>query len=241
MPNGENDFSLEELESLFKDEGQATPPASEGKTTQETPPTTSTEDDITKTKSFAKRLKEEKEKAKLEAQNEIATSLGYASYDELQKSKQNKLLEEKGLDPELVNPVVDEIVKKRLAEDPRMKELEELKQRQVTEFAKKELEDVNKLAGTNFASLEEVPKDVIEDWKKTGSLKKSYINLHGEELILKARSEASKGSTTHLNNPSGAAPDGKTKRHLTDEEKRLWKFFNPNMTDEELNNKYKEV
>ena len=151
------------------------------------------------------------------------------------------LLEEKGLDPELVNPVVDEIVKKRLAEDPRMKELEELKQRQVTEFAKKELEDVNKLAGTNFASLEEVPKDVIEDWKKTGSLKKSYINLHGEELILKARSEASKGTTTHLNNPSGAAPEGKAKRHLTDEEKRLWKFFNPNMTDEELNNKYKEV
>lgn len=240
MPNGDNDFSIEELEDLFKDKGQATPPVDEGKTPPAAPQPTSN-DDVTKTQSFAKRLREEKEKARKEAENEIATSLGYSSYEELQKSKQNKLLEEKGLDPELVNPVVDEIVKKRLAEDPRMKELEELKQRQVTEFAKKELEDVNKLAGTNFASLEEVPKDVIEDWKKTGSLKKSYINLHGEELILKARSEASKGSTTHLNNPSGAAPEGKTKRHLTDEEKRLWKFFNPNMTDEELNNKYKEV
>lgn len=240
MPNGDNDFSIEELEDLFKDKGQATPPVDEGKTPP-APPQNIPNDDVTKTQSFAKRLREEKEKARKEAENEIATSLGYSSYEELQKSKQNKLLEEKGLDPELVNPVVDEIVKKRLAEDPRMKELEELKQRQVTEFAKKELEDVNKLAGTNFTSLEEVPKDVIEDWKKTGSLKKSYINLHGEELILKARSEASKGSTTHLNNPSGAAPEGKAKRHLTDEEKRLWKFFNPNMTDEELNNKYKEV
>ncbi len=240
MPNGDNDFSIEELEDLFKDKGQATPPVDEGKTPPAAPQNTPN-DDVTKTQSFAKRLREEKEKARKEAENEIATSLGYSSYEELQKSKQNKLLEEKGLDPELVNPVVDEIVKKRLAEDPRMKELEELKQRQVTEFAKKELEDVNKLAGTNFASLEEVPKDVIEDWKKTGSLKKSYINLHGEELILKARSEASKGTTTHLNNPSGAAPEGKAKRHLTDEEKRLWKFFNPNMTDEELNNKYKEV
>lgn len=240
MPNGDNDFSIEELEDLFTDKGQATPPVDEGKIPPAAPQNTPN-DDVTKTQSFAKRLREEKEKARKEAENEIATSLGYSSYEELQKSKQNKLLEEKGLDPELVNPVVDEIVKKRLAEDPRMKELEELKQRQVTEFAKKELEDVNKLAGTNFASLEEVPKDVIEDWKKTGSLKKSYINLHGEELILKARSEASKGSTTHLNNPSGAAPEGKTKRHLTDEEKRLWKFFNPNMTDEELNNKYKEV
>lgn len=240
MPNGANEFSMEELESLFKETAQETPPAEDGKNSTETPPTNETED-VTKTQSFARRLKEEKEKAYKEAQNEIAASLGYSSYDELQKHKQNRLLEEKGLDPELVNPVVDEIVKKRLAEDPRMKELEELKQRQITEFAKKELEDVNKLAGTNFASLEEVPKDVIEDWKKTGSLKKSYINLHGEELILKARSEASKGSTTHLNNPSGAAPEGKAKRHLTDEEKRLWKFFNPNMTDEELNNKYKEV
>lgn len=240
MPNGANEFSMEELESLFKETAQETPPAEDGKNSTETPPTNETED-VTKTQSFARRLKEEKEKAYKEAQNEIAASLGYSSYDELQKHKQNQLLEEKGLDPELVNPVVDEIVKKRLAEDPRMKELEELKQRQITEFAKKELEDVNKLAGTNFASLEEVPKDVIEDWKKTGSLKKSYINLHGEELILKARSEASKGSTTHLNNPSGAAPEGKAKRHLTDEEKRLWKFFNPTMTDEELNNKYKEV
>lgn len=240
MPNGDNDFSIEELEDLFKDKGQATPPVDEGKIPPAAPQNTPN-DDVTKTQSFAKRLREEKEKARKAAENEIATSLGYSSYEELQKSKQNKLLEEKGLDPELVNPVVDEIVKKRLAEDPRMKELEELKQRQITEFAKKELEDVNKLAGTNFASLEEVPKDVIEDWKKTGSLKKSYINLHGEELILKARSEASKGTTTHLNNPSGAAPDSKAKRHLTDEEKRLWKFFNPNMTDEELNNKYKEV
>lgn len=240
MPNGANEFSMEELESLFKETAQETPPAEDGKNSTETPPTNETED-VTKTQSFARRLKEEKEKAYKEAQNEIAASLGYSSYDELQKHKQNQLLEEKGLDPELVNPVVDEIVKKRLAEDPRMKELEELKQRQITEFAKKELEDVNKLAGTNFASLEEVPKDVIEDWKKTGSLKKSYINLHGEELILKARSEASKGSTSHLNNPSGAAPEGKAKRHLTDEEKRLWKFFNPTMTDEELNNKYKEV
>lgn len=240
MPNGANEFSMEELESLFKETAQETPPAEDGKNSTETPPTNETED-VTKTQSFARRLKEEKEKAYKEAQNEIAASLGYSSYDELQKHKQNQLLEEKGLDPELVNPVVDEIVKKRLAEDPRMKELEELKQRQITEFAKKELEDVNKLAGMNFASLEEVPKDVIEDWKKTGSLKKSYINLHGEELILKARSEASKGTTSHLNNPSGAAPEGKAKRHLTDEEKRLWKFFNPTMTDEELNNKYKEV
>ena len=240
MQDGANEFSMEELESLFKETAQETPPVEDGKNSTETPPTNETED-VTKTQSFARRLKEEKEKANKEAQNEIAASLGYSSYDELQKHKQNQLLEEKGLDPELVNPVVDEIVKKRLAEDPRMKELEELKQRQITEFAKKELEDVNKLAGTNFASLEEVPKDVIEDWKKTGSLKKSYINLHGEELILKARSEASKGTTSHLNNPSGAAPEGKAKRHLTDEEKRLWKFFNPNMTDEELNNKYKEV
>lgn len=240
MQDGANEFSMEELESLFKETAQETPPVEDGKNSTETPPTKDTED-VTKTQSFARRLKEEKEKAYKEAQNEIAASLGYSSYDELQKHKQNQLLEDKGLDPELVNPVVDEIVKKRLAEDPRMKELEELKQRQIQDFAKKQLEDVNKLAGTNYTSLEEVPKDVIEDWKKSGDLKKSYINLHGEELILKARSDASKGTTAHLASPSGQSPESKSRRPLTDEEKAIWKFFNPNMTDDELNKKFKEV
>ena len=57
MPNGANEFSMEELESLFKETAQETPPAEDGKNSTETPPTNETED-VTKTQSFARRLKE---------------------------------------------------------------------------------------------------------------------------------------------------------------------------------------
>ena len=62
MQDGANEFSMEELESLFKETAQETPPVEDGKNSTETPPTKDTED-VTKTQSFARRLKEEKEKA----------------------------------------------------------------------------------------------------------------------------------------------------------------------------------
>ena len=79
-----------------------------------------------------------------------------------------------------------------------------------------------------------MPKDVIELWKTKGSLKAAYIELHGEELIIKARSEQNKGSTGHLNMPTGSSPNNTAYRPLTKEERDNYKFFNPGMTDEEL-------
>lgn len=236
MANGANDLTEKELEELFGKEEQATPPADEG-APQETPPA-SEPDDVTKTQAFAHRLKEEKEKARKEAREEIAAALGYESYEALQKSKENKLLEDKGLDPEQVSPIVDELVQKRLKEDPRMQELEILKQKQIEDFAAKQLNDVNKLAGTSYKSIEELPQDVIEDWRKTGDLKKSYISLHGEELIVKARSSASKGTAVHMQTPTGtsSAPTS-NKRPLTEEEKAVWRLFNPGISEDELNKK----
>lgn len=176
MSKGANEFSMEELEELFKEEGQETPPAEGNKNPPETPPNepTKTEtnvEDVTKTQAFARRLKEEKEKALKEARQEIAASLGYASYEELQKSKEKKMLEEQGLDPEQVSPIVEKLVEERLSKDPRMQELEELRKAKVNEFASKELKEINDLVGTNYTSVNDIPKDVIEDWRKQGHLK----------------------------------------------------------------------
>ena len=71
-------------------------------------------------------------------------------------------------------------------------------------------------------------------WTKKGSLKAAYLELEGEKLITKIRSEQSKGSTTHLVSPSGTKSDT-TKRLLTADEKKVWRQFNPRMTEEELN------
>ena len=48
MPNGANEFSMEELESLFKETAQETPPAEDGKNSTETPQSKDAED-VTKT------------------------------------------------------------------------------------------------------------------------------------------------------------------------------------------------
>lgn len=236
MLKGANEFSLEELDNLFKEEGtQETPPA-DGKTeSTDNPP--ESKDDVTKTQAFAHRLKEEKDKARKEARDEVAAALGFESFEALQKSRENKLLEDKGLDPEQVNPIVDELVKQRLDNDPRMRELENLKQQQVQAFAEKELKEISSLTGEQYTSLDQLPKDVIEDWRKTGSLKSSYIKLHGEELIIKARKAQTKGGTSHLQEVAGSAPTPTDTRPMTDKEKAIYKFFNPNVKDEELDKK----
>lgn len=226
-----------ELEAIFsEEEEQETPPAgSNGETGKQEEP------QVDQTQAFAKRLKERTDKAVAEERERLAKEFGYSSYEDYQKNREAKLIKDKGLDPDDVSPVVEEIVKQRLNNDPRMKELESYRAKQAEEFAKKELDTLKELTGGEIGSMDQVPKDVIEDWKTSGSLKSSYLKLHGEELITKTRAAAAKGTTQHLVNPSGAPPTPQTERPLTDEEKRIWKFFNPNMTDEELNKKTTKI
>lgn len=233
-----NEFTAAELEELFSDESQSE--SSQTKQTTEPQKETSTEPkkeeagEVDKTKAFAKRLKESTDKARQEERDAIAKSLGYESYEDLQKKREKKIIEEKGLDPEQASEAIDEIVKKRLDDDPRMKELEELKKQRVKEFGEKELAEISKLTNGEITKFSQLSKEVIDLWTKKGSLKAAYMELEGEKLINKIRGEQSKGSTSHLANPSGTSGE-QTKRSLTDQEKAIWKRFNPHMTEEELN------
>ena len=73
-------------------------------TQQSTPP-------VDMTKAFATRLKEEKAKAKLEAREEIAQSFGYNSWQEYANAQTDTKLLDNGLDPEVVRPALQEIIK----------------------------------------------------------------------------------------------------------------------------------
>lgn len=235
MEIGVDTLSKEELDELFSDSNNGTSqsPATEAESSPQ-------RTDVEETKAFSKRLKERTDKAIAEERESIATKLGYKSYDDMIKQQENRRLEDLGYDPEQLAPIVEELVQKRLNEHPSMKELEGYRERQVQEFAERELAEVSKLTGINYTSLEQLPQDVLEDWRKSGSLKKSYMALHGEELILKSRSAMLKGNTSHLvpmGNGGVTPPTDNQKRHLTAEEKKLYKFFNPQMTEEELNNK----
>lgn len=233
MPNmtGVDELSYEEIKGLFEDDNQQESPTAQQEETNQQP------DDVSQTKAFAKRLKESTDKVRVEEREAIAKSLGYNSYEELQKSNERKTYESHGLDPDEVAPIVDEMVEQRLASDPRMKELERFRAKQVEEFGKKELAEITKLTNGEITKFEQLPKEVVDLWKQKGSLKAAYLELKGEELILKARSEQSKGSTAHLANVTGQGGNEVDKRPLTQEEKKMWKFFNPSMTDEELNKK----
>lgn len=240
--DGVNEFTAAELEELFSDELESDEsPQTEKEvepqtdTETETPVNdTATDTEVDKTKAFAKRLKESTDKARKEEREAIAKSLGFESYDALQKSHETRVLEDKGLDPEQASEAIDELVKKRLENDPRMKELDEFKKQRVKEFGEKELAEITKLTNGEITKLSQLSKEVIDLWAKKGSLKAAYIELEGEKLITKIRSEQSKGSTAHLANPSGVK-GSTTKRLLTAQEKQIWKMFNPQMTEEELN------
>lgn len=240
--NGVNDVDFSLLKSLFEDDvEQTSPTANEGTeignegegTKTKSEPTQS--EQVDNTKAFAKRLHEKSEQVRNEERERIAKEMGFGSYDEMQKSREKKLLEEKGLDAEDVKETVEQLVQQRLENDPRMKELESVRAQRAKEFAERELAELTRITEGEITSLKQIPQDVIDEWTKTGSLKGSYLKLHGEELIVKARGRQSTGSTSHMNVPGGGPAGESGKRALTKEEKEMYKFFNPNMTDEELN------
>ena len=240
MPNNEfgaNDFTLEELDALLsgEDDEQETPPADEAKGQDEQPTTEppKKESDVTQTKAFAKRLKESTDKAK----DDVAREAGYESYQDMLNKRQKKMLEDKGLDPEEVSPIVDELVKQKLDNDPRLKELQGYREQKIKEYAKKELEEISKLTGGKVTELKQLPKEVLDRWRETGSLKSAYLEIKGEELILEARRAATQPTTDHLKSPDGNPPMPSNKRHLTAEEKVAWKVFFPTMSEEELDKK----
>lgn len=235
MLDGVNEFTAAELEELFSDDIQSeSQQAKEETNPQQEAKEEAASTEIDKTKAFAKRLKESTDKARHEEREEIAKSLGYTSYDELIKSRENKVLEDKGLDPTQASEAIDELVKQRLESDPRIKELEEFRKQRVKEFGEKELAEISKLTNGEITKFNQLSKEVIDLWTKKGSLKAAYLELEGEKLITKIRSEQSKGSTTHLVSPSGTKSDT-TKRLLNADEKKVWRQFNPHMTEEELN------
>lgn len=249
MPNpfeGANEFTIKDIEAYLNGEGAETPAAG-----PEGTPQTETEGnktpEVTETQAFAHRLKEATDKARAKEREDIAKQLGFESYEALQKSREKKTYEDKGLDPDEVAPVVEEIVKQRLESDPRMQELESYRQKQAQEWAKKELTELKALTGGKITKLDDVPKDVLELWKSKGSLKGAYLELHGEELIREMQKGVARGqsgsSTGHLSSPRGSTSPATEQnvRPYTEQEKKIYKMFNPDVTDEELSKMTKKI
>lgn len=259
MPNdkifGANEITLKDIEDFLNGDLAASPTA---ETIEEGPPATqpdevttevenTSEKPVTETQAFAHRLKEATTKARNDERESIAKSLGYESYADMQQKREAEMLREKGFDPADVSPVVEELVQKRLAEDPRLQELDSYRQQRINEWAKQELAELKTLTGGKISKLEDVPKNVLELWKTKGSLKGAYLELEGEKLIREMQSGIasgqSKGSTGHLVSPQGtpASATSPRKRPLTQQERDVYRLFNPDVTEEQLSKMTKNV
>ena len=261
--NGAKEFTIKDIEDFLNGEGAVTPPASNdegspaaqpdgGNAGQGTDDKGQGTDDkgaqppVTETQAFAHRLKEATTKARNDERESIAKSLGYESYADMQTKREAELLKDKGLDPNEVSPIVEQLVQKRIAEDPRLQELDAYRQERVNAWAKQELAELSELTGGKIAKLADVPKDVIELWKTKGSLKAAYIELNGEKLIREMQTGIANGqnrsTTGHMKSPQGtpAPADNSNKRPFTAKEKEVYKLFNPGVTEEELSKMYKE-
>lgn len=245
MPNniGANTFTAEELEELFREDVQQETPPVNDTTPNDSNPDTSTGngDKITETQAFSRRLRESTDKARKEERESIAKSLGYESYEDMQRKREQQIYTDKGLNPEDVSPVVEEIVKQRLNNDPRILELEKYRNQQIKEFGKKELAELSELTDGEITDFSQLPKEVLDKWAERGSLVKAYMEVEGVNLVKKVKGSktvTNPATTSHMKTPSASGSSGSsTQRPLTAEEKRIWKFFNPSMSDEELNKK----
>jgi hypothetical protein len=191
---------------------------------------------VDQTKAFAARLKEEKAKAKLDVQKEIAESFGYASWDEYINAQTNNKLIDKGLDPETVRPVIKDLIKNDPEYIEAMKFKEEKEALEKEMFANASIKALNDKFGTNFTSVDELDKETIDDWNKGTPLEKAFAANNYSKLmemaVKKANSNADNGKS-HLKTVTGSSEKSNT-RELSKDELGVFKMFG--FTEEQAKN-----
>lgn len=192
------------------------------------------------TKAVSERINEVKRKTELETKNNIAKDLGYNSYDEMIKSREDKekkqLLEEAGIDSSKeTEELIEKLVEKRLANNPKLKKLEEYENKEKINFVNSQLQEINKLTGGNIKDVSELPQETLALWEKTGNLKQAFLATQGEQLLLKNLSSNKNGTLNHLANPNNNS--GTRVRALTAEEKEMYRSIISDISEEELNKK----
>lgn len=178
------------------------------------------------TKSVSKRINEVKAATEKETRDAMAKELGFKNYEDFAKAKEKEMLKNAGVDDEELAPVIQKLVDQRFAEDPRFKRLEEIEANEKARFVKEQLKEINKFAGTTYKDVDELPKDVLGMWEKTGNLKQAYLAIQGETLINRNVASKQNGSLAHLANP-GEVGTGNNVRLLTDKEKAIYQMVDP--------------
>lgn len=205
---------------------------------QTTQPDPQSEQDITQTQAFSKRLNEATKKARAEAAAEtrqnIAESFGYDSWEAYLQAQQSTAISNKGYEPDEVIPLIKEAMKSDPDYIEAMKYKAEKEELEKTLWAQNALTDLNNTYGTDFKSVNELDKDTVELWNKGVDLKKAYAANNMDSIINSkiAQAKSKQSGKEHLTETKSGA-QGEV-YNVSGEELRIFKLFNPGVTDDEI-------
>ena len=216
---------------MFEIEEQAanTEVQNEPKVQEETQSTSPVETE-TQTQAFARRLKEEKAKAKLEARQEIAESYGYANWQEYADAQTNNKILDKGMDPDAVRDILKDLIYTNPEYVEAMKYKQEKEELEKEIFASNSLKQLNETYGTNFTSVGQLDSTTRDMWNAGIPLTKAYAANNMESIVANAvkKTVASRDNgKSHLTNINGSSEEVKV-RQVSQEELRVAKLLGLN-------------
>ena len=197
---------------------------------QEETQSTSPVETETQTQAFARRLKEEKAKAKLEARQEIAESYGYASWQEYADAQTNNKILDKGMDPDAVRDILKDLVYTNPEYVEAMKYKQEKEELEKEIFASNSLKQLNETYGTNFTSVGQLDSTTRDMWNAGIPLIKAYAANNMESIVANAvkKTVATRDNgKSHLTNINGSSEEVKV-RQVSQEELRVAKLLGLN-------------
>lgn len=189
--------------------------------TQSTPPV----EQVDQTQAFAKRLKEEKSKAKLEARQEIAESFGYTSWQEYVDAQTNNKILDKGMDPDAVKDILKDLIYTNPEYVEAMKYKQEKEELEKEIFASNSIKQLNETYGTSYKSVDELDKQTIDAWNAGTPLVNAYAAYNMSTIISEAVKKAiatRDSGKSHLKTVSGSSEESKT-REVSHEELKIAK------------------
>ena len=184
----------------------------------------------TETQAFARRLKEEKAKAKLEARQEIAESYGYASWQEYADAQTNNKILDKGMDPDAVRDILKDLIYTNPEYVEAMKYKQEKEELEKEIFASNSLKQLNETYGTNFTSVGQLDSTTRDMWNAGIPLIKAYAANNMDSIVANAvkKTVASRDNgKSHLTNINGSSEEVKV-RQVSQEELRVAKLLGLN-------------
>lgn len=188
---------------------------------------TSPVETVDQTQAFAKRLKEEKAKARDEVRQEIAESFGYNSWQEYADAQVNGKILDKGLDPDSVKDVLKDLIKSDPDYVEAMKYRKEREELDKEIFASDSIKQLNATYGTTYKSINELDAETIRMWNEGTPLEKAFAANNISVIIDNAvkKSVAARDSgKSHLKTVTGSSEQSKT-RDFSQDELRIAKSF----------------